>query len=501
MIGIFPNSDRSMRTGRDDFRRGIKENVQESFTRGSINGTFDRSVINILLVDDDEDDYVVTRDLLSEINAWRPRLTWASNFRQALEAMNDGCFDVYLVDYHLGGENGLELIRQMIREGCPAPIILLTGQGDLELDLKAMKFGAADYLDKSEIGPALLERSIRNAIERYRLQYQLKAGEERLESIINANADGLVIMNRHRKILFANPAAQKILNCDGKYMGRYFPQEVHLTDTPEEMAVVCRDGTTVNVEMRMVEIDWQGDNAYLASIRDVTVRRKAEEQIRLLTRQLLKTQENERRKLARDLHDSIAQQMSALKIGIDTLFDSCVNISTGLKQKAHQCSRILSELVAEIRNLAYDLRPASLECLGLSQSLFRYCREFSDMTGIQVNFMSAGMEEAALNPEVEINLYRMIQESLNNIKKHAEANQVTVRLTVSYPKIILRVEDNGKGFEVEKRLLSALDEKRMGLWSMNERVKLFNGRMQVYSRLNIGTRIVIELSPEQYMES
>ncbi|MBI5098873.1 MAG: EAL domain-containing protein [Nitrospirae bacterium] len=125
-------------------------------------------VIKILLVDDDEDDYIMTRDLLSGVEGTHYELQWIKTYDSAVEIIDQKNHDVYLFDYHLGEHTGLELLLQVIKNGCRAPIIMLTGQGDKELDMQAMKTGAADYLVKGHINSPLLERSIRYAIERKR---------------------------------------------------------------------------------------------------------------------------------------------------------------------------------------------------------------------------------------------------------------------------------------------------------------------------------------------
>ena len=133
------------------------------------------SPIRVLLVDDDHDDYAIMRDLFIEIEVGKFRLEWVDTYDAAIEKMLRNEHDVYLVDYLLGERNGLELLKEAIKEGCKAPIILLTGKGAREVDMAAMKAGASDYLDKSEIGAPLIERSIRYAIERKRtLEEQIR---------------------------------------------------------------------------------------------------------------------------------------------------------------------------------------------------------------------------------------------------------------------------------------------------------------------------------------
>ena len=126
--------------------------------------------IRVLLVDDDEDDYVLTRDLLSQVESTQYHLDWVDSYDAALSEVDKNRRDVYLVDYYLGERNGLDLLREMIELGCQAPIILLTGRGDHDADLRAMMTGAADFLVKGQIDSSLLERSIRYSVERSRAE-------------------------------------------------------------------------------------------------------------------------------------------------------------------------------------------------------------------------------------------------------------------------------------------------------------------------------------------
>ena len=128
--------------------------------------TVDPSPIRVLLVEDDEDDYRLTRALLAEIESRKFQLDWVTTYDGGLEAIGRGEHDVYLLDYRLGARHGLELLRTAIERGCQAPLILITGEGDEQIDLEAMKAGAADYLIKGRIDAPLLDRSIRYSLER-----------------------------------------------------------------------------------------------------------------------------------------------------------------------------------------------------------------------------------------------------------------------------------------------------------------------------------------------
>lgn len=222
---------------------------------------------------------------------------------------------------------------------------------------------------------------------------------------------------------------------------------------------------------------------------DVTQRKQAQDQIHSLTHQLIKAQENERLKISRDLHDHIAQDLSTLKIGLETLFK---DQSEETRNKVTRLSDILQRSIASVRDMAYDLRPPGLDQLGLVKTLYLYCEDFSKSSSVEIDFAAAGVDGLNLEYETEINVYRLIQEALNNIKRHASADRVTIRLVATSPDIVIRIKDNGKGFDVNDRRKRALNEKRMGLQSMMERVHLLQGKMIIRSRPKKGTYIFIE---------
>ena len=226
---------------------------------------------------------------------------------------------------------------------------------------------------------------------------------------------------------------------------------------------------------------------------EISERKRAEEHIRNLSSQLMKAQEIERHRLARDLHDHLAQDLSVLKISLDTFFNDQPDAPVDKKDRLSKLSTMVQQTIVEVRDLAYGLYSAELDQLGLIQAVSHLCEEFSIGSELQVDFFSAGMDESKLDFDSEISLFRIIQEGLNNIKKHADAAHATVRLVASYPDIIIRIEDNGKGFDVRKRRESALSAKRMGIRSMEERAVLLNGKMQIDSRLGQGTKIVIKV--------
>jgi signal transduction histidine kinase len=149
----------------------------------------------ILLIEDDEDDYILTRETLLEASGEKLQLSWASTYESGREALTKHDFDAVLMDYDLGPQTGLELTLEASQLGCKAPIILLTGRGNYEVDLEAMKSGVTDYLAKSEVTPRLLERTIRYSILRKQTEDALLTVKEELETGVQERTHELIVKN------------------------------------------------------------------------------------------------------------------------------------------------------------------------------------------------------------------------------------------------------------------------------------------------------------------
>jgi len=471
-------------------------------------------LIKVILVEDDEDDYIIVRDLLAEVAVAKFQLEWVVTYEEALERIGSTTYDICLLDFRLGTHNGLELLRELLQRGYRKPIILLTGQGDYEVDVEAMEAGAADYLTKGQLNAPLLERSIRYAIEHSRAQQALRESEERFVLFMQYLPGAALIKDSDGRILYTN-----------EYFARIFGQQpwqlIGKSDFDlwhQEVAARMRQADQAVLESRRAvervdEVEHHGSQLTYLTYRfpilrenamplvgvisvDISARRRAEEHVRILNQQLIKTQENERQKLARDLHDVIGQDLSALKFGLECLFQDFPEIPEGLRARAVGLSATLRTAHQNVRDLAHQLGASGLAHLGLASAAGDLCERFAAQNNIEVAFTALGMENNELVFDVKINLYRILQESLNNVLKHAEASTVVVRLVRSFPNIIMRVEDNGRGFDVEERLATGLAEQRMGLRSMEERVALLQGRMKIDSQPGRGTRILVEV-PQQ----
>jgi PAS domain S-box-containing protein len=230
----------------------------------------------------------------------------------------------------------------------------------------------------------------------------------------------------------------------------------------------------------------------VGSLRDIHDHVEKEEHIRELTQQLIRAQEIERQRISRELHDHVAQDLAASKMTCGQLLNHEQGLTDDGRQNISKISDMLGEVITVVRDLSYDLRPPDLEEWGLSRSISLYCEDFSRKTGLDVEFHPTGIDHLILEPDAGIHIFRLMQEGLNNIWNHAHANRAIIKLVRAFPNIILRIEDNGKGFDVKKRMFQVMEEKRMGLRNMEERARLLHGQMKIQSRPKIGTIISIK---------
>ena len=260
--------------------------------------TPDRTVpggtIRVLLVEDDPDDYVLTRDLLREAGGFE--LHWEATYGGALGAVRARTPDVVLVDYRLGARSGLDLLAELLALGCEAPVLVLTGQGDREVDLAAMQAGAADYLPKGELSPALLERSVRHAIERTRAReavaFLASLVASSSEAITGEAPDGtLMSWNAGAEQLYGYTAREAV----GRNVSFLVPPD-RADELPEILERIRRgerisqfetvrrrkDGTSVDVSLTLSPVLGAGGRVTGASViaRDISERKRAEEALR-----------------------------------------------------------------------------------------------------------------------------------------------------------------------------------------------------------------------------
>ncbi|MCX5971550.1 MAG: PAS domain S-box protein [Coprothermobacterota bacterium] len=226
---------------------------------------------------------------------------------------------------------------------------------------------------------------------------------------------------------------------------------------------------------------------------EINLRKELEEDLRQnslrlqnLSHRLVEAQESERRSLARELHDDFGQTLTALKLMIDQLPSSSSSADQGVMD---QIQGLMKELLARVRNISLDLRPMMLDDLGLLPALTWLCKRYTERTRISVDFSQRGLEER-LPSDLETALFRIVQEALTNVARHAEVRNARIGLVVSSKRVILEVIDQGVGFDLQR---VAAEGDRTGLSSMRERAAALRGSLEVRTQLGQGTHLKVSL--------
>jgi len=261
--------------------------------------------------------------------------------------------------------------------------------------------------------------------------------------------------------------------------------------------LVTAGGEACWIRGRTVLIDFHGEPALLGNIQDITERHHAEknlresrEALRQLSARLLTVQEEERKRIARDLHDGIGQSLTAVKFMVEkALGDSLGQPKGGRNELLQNVVPVIQQCVAEVRNICMALRPSILDDLGLIATLQWFCREFLKVyPQVQVD-LEIGIEEAQIPEALKTNIFRIVQESLNNVAKHAKAKRVLVSLSWSrQAELVLTVQDDGEGLAASV----AGGRNRpggLGLPSMRERAECTDGDLRIDSAPGQGTTI------------
>ncbi len=258
--------------------------------------------IKILLIEDDEEDFIITKDILTENKNINYTLSWASSIENALEMIQKNKYDVFLVDYILGTRNGFDFIDKVSKLGVNTPSILLTGMDNFETDNKALEQGVADYLVKNEITSSLLSRSIRYAIERKRIEATLKDREERFRNLFEGAPDAILLADTVTGIIIdANPAAENLLERNknqligthqsklhsidnNKFGGLTFTEFVNnlknsINPIKVETILLNSKGENIPVEMTSSLIIIDGRSVIQGIIRNITERKKFEAEL------------------------------------------------------------------------------------------------------------------------------------------------------------------------------------------------------------------------------
>lgn len=345
---------------------------------------------------------------------------------------------------------------------------------------------------------------------------QMRRSEENYRKLFQDASDAIWVHDLRGTITAANRAAAhmtgyseeellgmnvtQLLSQDAHELARRVKGKLMKSEPVEErydQRVLRRDGTEAIVELttRLIE-DGEEPVAFHNIARDVTEERKMRDSMRFYLQKVLVAQEEERKRIACDLHDDAGQSLLVLTHRLDAIVsDPKIRLSEQVRQRLSQLHALAVETLGSLRRYAQELRPAILDDMGLAAALEWLADNLVMEDGIKAD-VQLDMPEQELSREAQLTLFRIAQEALFNIKKHAEASRVVIRLESGPAEVRMTVSDDGRGFNIPAHLGELSNAGKLGLVGMQERAQLLRGTLDIRSGPGRGTDIIVEIPLE-----
>jgi two-component system NarL family sensor kinase len=377
------------------------------------------------------------------------------------------------------------------------------------------KSGEVHWLDFSgartnfEGKPAILATAFDiTAIKR--AEQQLLERTMYLDALIANSPLGIVTKDQQNRVVFCNPAFERMFHySQNELQGKDIDNIIASHDLEEanRMTFAVRgggvvhataqrrrkDGTLIDVELHGIRI-FSGETfvGAFAIYQDISERRRSEEKLQALRNRLTRTQEEERSRIARDLHDDIGQRLALLTIDLEQMKLASQQDGLAFASELETLVRTAGEITSDVHNVSRRLHPSQVELLGLAPALNNFCREFANRNSMRIQFTSACLT-CKIPEEASLCLFRVAQEGIRNVHKHSGCREALVELDEISGSLRLRISDRGSGFDPT----AAETSQGLGLLSMEERLRSMGGELFVHSRPGGGTCIEASIPATQ----
>jgi two-component system sensor histidine kinase UhpB len=471
-----------------------------------------KNPLTILVIEDNPGDYLILKDCLKKMSIPIKKIIHSVNMESVPPLAENINFDVALLDISLPDSNGVDSVIKMNRLLPKTAIICLSGHSGDEVAVESISMGAQDYLVKDDFDEKLLAKSIQYSIERKRILENLQASNDRFKFIDKATldtswdfnfenntghwGDGIIRTFGYSEedILFHIETWKKWIHADDQE--RVIANLDHhikhqLKNWQEEYRFKVADDSYKEVSSRgYLLFNKEGKVSHIfGSTRDVTERKKLEKELaeqqlyqqKLITETTLLAQEKERNEIGKELHDNINQILATVKL-YHSMMRTNKKDGTELLAKS---TEYVNEAIEEIRKLSKSLVSPSLGNITLSQALRDLADEVNKTNGCQVKLKYKMEEKERIGSSKELMIYRVVQEQINNILKHSEAENATIDLSKKGNNLLLTISDDGVGFDTHQRSAG------IGVQNIRSRVEFYSGKLDIISRPGEGCKFKI----------
>ena len=342
--------------------------------------------------------------------------------------------------------------------------------------------------------------------ERKQAEQLVRESQSRLAAIVASAMDAIITVDNEYRIVLFNAAAEKVFGCPahdaiGNSIEGFIPHRfrdeysAHIRRFGEGGVTnrtmgkldalwgLQANGEEFPIEASISHVEVGGKRLFTVVIRDVTERKLAEQALASVSRRLIEAQEQERTRIARELHDDIGQRLALLAIELQQLQQSPANLS-GVLSRMGELRKQTSEIATDVQSMSHGLHSSKLEYLGIAAAMRGFCQEFGEQQKVEIDFKTNDLPRP-LSPDISLGLFRVLQEALHNAAKHSGVRHFAVQLWGMSGEIHLTVSDSGAGFDREV----AKQSRGLGLISMEERLKLLDGTFSIESQPKRGTTI------------
>lgn len=451
----------------------------------------DKKRYNILIIEDNPGDYLLVEEFLLE-NIYLPNILHAHSFKEAKQYLiiQKESFDVILMDLTLPDKAGDELVTEMVSFLPHCPIVILTGYTDIDFSIQSISRGISDYILKDDLNANMLYKSIIYAVERKKSFLLIEESEKRYSNLFHLSPQPMWLYDCETlKFIQVNKAAIDHYGYTETDFLSMFITDIQTVMEPSTLdeALISRkqmeestftgsfnhlkkSRELINVEVYSTEIIVKDRKCKSVIAVDVTERNLYEHKI---TKAIIKTQEEERYEIGGELHDNVCQILATSMISLGMM-------KKYIEPTAEQWYKNTKEYITmasnEIRNLSHRLAPAFFDdsnfevAIQILLNTFNAAEEYE----IALHFDNK-ISEQDLSLEMQLNLYRIVQEKLRNIMKYAKATKISMDFFIENNILILKITDNGVGFNTENVKYG------IGLANMKRRTELFSGNFLIKS--------------------
>jgi signal transduction histidine kinase len=447
----------------------------------------------ILVIEDDLTYSELVQFQLSYVGFSLHNIIAVQSIKETREVALEFIPDVILLDLNILDSNGIETYDAVIQIFPHSSVVVLSGMDDQSLALQIVSRGAQDYILKSDVKPQVLEKTIKYGVLRRKLKEDLEISEKKYRDVFYKSPMPMFkLRGKNLEIIMANQAAHDLYEVSHGGFDELSIYEFNsIGNTPftdleinssfkKEFVQETLNGKEIIVDVILNKLDSSQDIEFITQVIDRTdeivfERRKNEV--------ISQAEEEEKKKIARELHDGLGQNMVLLNL----LFQS-LNPSVEQEGQYVEVSNLLQNCIRELKEIAYSLLPPELEN-GFLNAMNRFSNRINTLG--KINFIldiEDGFLESDLGSIDKFNLYRIVQEFINNSIKHAQAQRLTFEMYKTESDIVIVVSDDGIGFEIEKV------EKGLGIQNLYHRMKMSTIKGILESSPNQGSKLTIQIN-------